>query len=153
MDHEFVRRSPLRFFVQGIAQSKQCVKGDQSLVVQHRADFSAKLLMHPLSVRSGLPRSCEQPDDFILRTLALACGKLKQLTERGSPRVIQLGRRSNSGEWPDCLLPRIIQVRVRDLSLTGQDFPDSNRRLKSTERVSTHGFASLIYTFSRLQDS
>src|SRR4030081_2344075 len=107
--------------------------------------------MHPLPFRSSLARSCEQSDNFILRALAVAGGIAKQFAERSSTRVIHLGCRTNSSEWLDRLLPRIIQLRPRDLSLTGQDLPDSNSCLKGAEGVATHRMGKVIQRFSRFQ--
>src|SRR4030088_2716025 len=108
--------------------------------------------MHRLSFRSGLARSCEQSDNFILRALAVAGGKPKQLAERSSTRVIDLGCRSYSGKWLDCLLPRLIHLPLRDLPLTRQDLPYSNSCLKSAERITAHGMGTVVQRFSRFEE-
>src|ERR1700730_14072670 len=108
--------------------------------------------MHRLPFQSCLARSCEQSNNFILRTPAVASGKPKQFSERSAPGVIQLGCRSDPGEWLDCLLPRFIQLRARYLPLTGQNLPDSNSCLKSAERVATHGMGTVVQRISCFEE-
>src|SRR6266571_1807747 len=60
--------------------------------------------------------------------------------------VEKLRLRPHSGEWPDRLLPGIVQLLTGDLLLARKNLPKSNIGLKDPDRVATERvIGNLVY--------
>ena len=82
-----------------------------------------------------MPRTREQIDDFVLRTVALAGCRQQQFSQRIAARVEELGRREDLAKGLNHFLPGIVQRSALDLSLTGQDLPHPDVGLEDPHGV------------------
>src|ERR1700685_4167328 len=80
-DYILLRVSSSCLFSQTIAHHQQCVERDQPLVVEYRPDPAGNFPGHLLFLRSVLARSCQQIDNFVLRTSRLAGRKPEYFPE------------------------------------------------------------------------
>src|ERR1700761_13267 len=80
-------------------------------------------------------RACEQLNELFLRKVCLRTGGLQNFLKGLSRVVEQLGGGRDCSEGVDYFLPRRIQFALRNLSLAGEDLPESNIRLKSSEGI------------------
>src|SRR5438045_8997396 len=97
--------------------------------------------MDPLPFYTCLLRAREEANDFVLAGIRFPVRGDEHIAYRFAPGTVRVGRRCHPTEWLNDLLPVTIEYPFRNLLLTRQDLPDSDRCLKRTQGVTTNVMA------------
>ena len=106
------------------------------MIVHDRTHPGGHLRSNSFALRALLRRTGQQVDDFILRMVGFAGGREHELVQGLVACIEELSRRANLVERIDDFLPGRIELRLRDLSLTGQNLPEPEIRLKDSQGIS-----------------
>src|ERR1700735_5087054 len=95
--------------------------------------------MDALAVGGVLSRAGEEIDDGAGGSVGLAAG-CEEFSERFAGGVKELGGGGDFGKRLHHLLPGVVEVCGGDLSLAGQDRPETYVGLEGSESVAAQGF-------------
>jgi hypothetical protein len=129
------RRRTMRHFAEAVIKPQQRIQRNQPLVVQHGTNSGRHQLVDLLPCGALLLRPCQHIHQPLLRNRIAARRRQHQSPQRGTGRLKQPRRRRYVRKRLQCLLPRRVQLTVRNLPLASQNLPDPDVRLKSPQSI------------------
>src|SRR3954453_17457203 len=91
--------------------------------------------MNPLTVRAVLRRPGEDLNDLILGKRPVRSRSFKGRLQRSARSFEELDRKTNTDERLHRTLPRSVQLRTGDLSLSRENLPKPDVRLERAQRI------------------